>query len=204
MNKLMKVNMHKPERQSGFSLVEVLVTLIVTSVALLSSATLQLQSKRSMYDSAQRTTAAHMANDLFSRMRANPTELATYVPVGTIGNGTLAVPADNCLNPAVTCTDTQLAIFDLWQWEQHLDGQLETNNLGAAAGGLLTPTVCITGPPPPLGAGAAGYYTVAIAWRGLTNTGNPIVNNCGAGSGNYGAGDAFRRVLVVQSFLSVT
>lgn len=100
--------MLKFQRQIGFSLVEVLVTLIVTSVALLSSATLQLQSKRSMFDSAQRTTAAHLANDLFSRMRANPTELASYVPPGNIGSGTLAAPADNCLDPLGACTDTQL------------------------------------------------------------------------------------------------
>jgi len=192
--------MHKPKRQSGFSLVEVLVTLVVTSVALLSSATLQLQSKRSMFDSAQRTTAAHLANDFFSRMRANPTELLTYIPIGNIGNGTLAAPANNCLDPLVVCTDTQMALFDLWQWEQHLDGQLEINNAGGASGGLMTATACITGPPG--GPGVSGYYTVAIAWRGLADTGNPAINNCGVGAGNYGAGDVFRRVLVVQSFVS--
>jgi type IV pilus modification protein PilV len=194
--------MRKFQRQTGFSLVEILVTLIVTSVALLSSATLQLQSKRSMFDSAQRTTAAHLVNDLFGRMRANPTELATYVPPANIGNGTLAVPAANCLDPAVDCSDTQMAIFDLWQWEQHVDGQLEINNQGAAAGGLMSATACITGPPG--GPGNTGYYTIAIAWRGLIDTGNPIINNCGAGTGTYGAGDAFRRVLVVQSFVNAT
>jgi len=167
--------MHKPKRQSGFSLVEVLVTLVVTSVALLSSATLQLQSKRSMFDS-------------------------TYIPIGNIGNGTLAAPANNCLDPLVVCTDTQMALFDLWQWEQHLDGQLEINNAGGASGGLMTATACITGPPG--GPGVSGYYTVAIAWRGLADTGNPAINNCGVGAGNYGAGDVFRRVLVVQSFVS--
>lgn len=194
--------MHRTKRQSGFSLVEVLVTLVVTSVALLSSATLQLQSKRSMFDSAQRTTAAHLANDLFSRMRANPTELLSYIPVGNIGSGTLAAPANNCLDPLVVCTDTQLAVFDLWQWEQHLDGQLETNNTGGAAGGLMSATACITGP---AGApGTSGYYTVVLAWRGLADTGNPAINNCGAGVGTYGAGDVFRRVLVVQSFVSAT
>jgi hypothetical protein len=41
-----------------------------------------------------------------------------------------------------------------------------------------------------------------IAWRGLADTGNPAINNCGAGTGNYGAGNVFRRVLVVQSFVS--
>ena len=48
-------------RQTGFSMVEVMIALLVVSVALLSSVALQLLSKRSNYDAAQRTTAAHLA-----------------------------------------------------------------------------------------------------------------------------------------------
>jgi type IV pilus assembly protein PilV len=190
--------MFKSRQQIGFTLVEVLVTLVITSVALLSSASLQLLSKRSMYDSAQRTTAAHLANDLFSRMRANPANLAAYIPGGTIGTTTLAVPGANCLAAGVVCSDAQMAIFDLWQWEQHLDGQLERNVAGTAAGGLTNATACITGPV----GGGTGNYTVAIAWRGMSDTVNPVLNNCGVGVGNYGAANEYRRIFVVQSFIS--
>ena len=50
----------------GFSMVEVMITLLVVSVALLSSVSLQVLSKRSNYDAAQRTTAAHLAEDLLA------------------------------------------------------------------------------------------------------------------------------------------
>jgi len=185
-------------RQTGFSLVEVLVTLVITTIALLSSVSMQMLSKRAVYDSSQRTTAAHLAGDLFNRMRSNSSVLVSYLPVGTIGSGTLgAAPAINCLAPGVVCTDAQMAGFDLWQWEQHIDGQLETAG-GNATGGLNAAVACITGPV----GGGSGNYTLAIAWRGMTGLSDPAGNNCGAGSGFYGNSNEYRRILVVQSFIA--
>ena len=193
-----EVEHRKIGHETGFSLVEVLVTLVITTIALLSSVSLQILSKRAVYDGSQRTTAAHLADDLLSRMRSNSGVLANYIPAGPIGSGTLGnAPANNCLNPGVTCTDLEMSGFDLWQWEQHIDGQLSTAG-GNATGGLNSAAACITGPV----GGGTGNYTVAIAWRGMTNSLNPTVNNCGAGSGFYGDGDAYRRVLVVQSFIA--
>jgi type IV pilus assembly protein PilV len=193
-----KINMKFIHRETGFSLVEVLVTLVITTIALLSSVSMQMLSKRAVYDSSQRTTAAHLTGDLFNRMRSNSSVLVNYLPAGTIGSGTLgAAPAFNCLNPGVVCTDAQMASFDLWQWEQHIDGQLEIAGANAT-GGLNAAVVCITGP----AGGGSGNYSVAIAWRGMTELVNPAVNNCGAGSGFYGDGNEYRRILVVQSFIA--
>ena len=184
--------------QRGFSLVEVLVTLVVTTVALLSSASLQLLSKRSNYDAAQRTTAAHLANDLFNRMRSNPEALFAYIPGGTLGGGSLGTaPGSDCLDPGVTCTDAQMAAFDLWQWEQHMDGMLE-ERANKGTGGLSNAAACITGP------GGTGNYSVAIAWRGMTDTVNPATDNCGVGIGDYGTGNVYRRVLVIRSFIGAS
>ncbi len=69
---------------------------------------------------------------------------------------------------------------------------------GAATGGLTYPTACVTGP----AFGGAGNYTIAIAWRGLTESSDPQNNACGQGTGNYGTGDKYRRVMVIQTFLS--
>lgn len=179
-------------------MIEVLITLVIASVALLSSAGLQLQSKRSNYDSAQRTTAAHLAEDLLERMRSNPQGLLDYTLAGQLGGGAMGTaPATDC--GVADCTATELAGYDLWNWEQVLDGAQE---IGAAgnAGGLAFPTACITGP----GFGANGVYTVAIAWRGTTGTVNPGVDPCGATSGSYGAGNEYRRILVVRSYISAT
>ena len=174
------------------------MTLLVVSVGLLSAASLQLLSKRSNFDAAQRTTAAHLAEDLFSRMRTNGNGLVNYIPGGTLGGDVLgAAPAVNCQDPIANCTPAQLAAYDLWQWEEQLDGEFEASG-GQARGGLTSPTVCITGPV----FGSAGTYTIAIAWRGMTDMADPQINTCGQGSGNYGTGDRYRRVMVMQTFLN--
>lgn len=189
--------MNKDKRQIGFSLIEILVTILIMSIALLSSATLQMLSKRGNVDAAQRTTAAHLAGDLFSRMRANRAALANYIPAGTIGTGSVAVPAANCLNPAVVCTALQMAAFDMWQWEQHLDGQMEQVG-GNGTGGLNLATACITGP----AGGISGDYRIVIAWRGMVETSNPVIDGCGVGVQDYGTDNRYRRILVMQSFVS--
>jgi type IV pilus assembly protein PilV len=185
-------------KQTGSNLIEVLVTLVVVSVGLLSAMSLQLLSKRSNFDAAQRTVAANLSQDLFARMRTNPNGLITYIPGGTLGGDVLgAAPAVDCQAVGANCTPTQLANYDRWHWEQQLDGAFETT-AGTATGGLTAPTACVTGPV----AGGAGNYTIAIAWRGLTESSNPAINACGQGTGNYGSGDRYRRVMVVQTFLS--
>jgi hypothetical protein len=66
-----------------------------------------------------------------------------------------------------------------------------------AAGGIMTPTLCISGP----AGGGAGTYEVAIAWYGSVSLENSDIDDCGEGTGKYGDGDANRRVLQVATFI---
>ena len=196
----MSLTFRHPQRQSGFGLIEILITILVLAVGLLSAASLQLLSKRSNYDAAQRTTAAHLAQDLLERMRSNSAALNDYVPAGELGGDTLGdVPVVNCADPGVNCTPADVAAYDLWQWEEVLDGELENAN-GAAAGGLSAPTACVNGP----GFGGTGTYSISIAWRGMTELDDPELDDCGAGTGKYGDGDRYRRVLVIRTFLNAS
>jgi type IV pilus assembly protein PilV len=58
-------------KQTGFTLVEVLVALIVLSVGLLGVAGLQLFGLRGNVSASSRTQASYFANDIIDRMRAN-------------------------------------------------------------------------------------------------------------------------------------
>jgi len=58
-------------KQTGFTLVEVLVALIVLSVGLLGEAGLQLFGLRGNVSASSRTQASYFANDIIDRMRAN-------------------------------------------------------------------------------------------------------------------------------------
>jgi len=186
-----------PRQQGGFSLIEVLVTTVVLSIGVLGIAGLNAFSQRASFESVQRSTAAELAYALLEDMRANSAALGVYLATPVVGRGSLgAEPAPTCDAIGAPCSAAEFATHSLWQWEQMLDGGMETS-LGADTGGLVTPTACIDGAP----GGAAGVYTVTIVWRGVTQLVDPALNNCGAGTGLYGAGNDLRRMVVVQSYI---
>ena len=186
----------RPLLQSGFSLIELLVALVVFTIGLLAVAGLQMVSKQANYESLQRTTAAQIANGLLEDMRTNGNGIDTYLAAGDLGGGSQgAEPAPNCSSGS-ECNAAEKATFDLWVWEQMLDGSLEMN-AGTAAGGLLLPTLCIGGPL----LGGAGTYQVTIVWRGSASITNVSASLCGAVSGNYGVQNVLRRIVQVPTFI---
>lgn len=63
---------HPHRRQRGFTLIEVLVTVVLISVGLLSIASLQLTTLRSNQEAYVRSQASVLAGDILDRIRANP------------------------------------------------------------------------------------------------------------------------------------
>jgi len=187
------------KRTGGFSLLELLITLVIFSVGLLTVAGLQTVSKQANYEAIQRTTASQIANGMLENMRINGDAINIYVGAADIGQGSRGgEPAPNCKDANV-CNSAQKAAHDLWYWEQMLDGNLETNG-GVGTGGLHLPAMCITGPP----GGIAGIYVVTIAWRGTASINNSVNNPCGAASGDYGAANEFRRIIQIPTFIDPT
>jgi|SRR5690554_97094 len=64
--------------QRGINMVEVLVTIVITSVGLLGLNSLQLQASRSTLDSGNRSQAVWVLEDLTNRMRANIVGIEHY------------------------------------------------------------------------------------------------------------------------------
>ncbi|WP_339414400.1 type IV pilus modification protein PilV [Pseudomonas sp. EA_35y_Pfl2_R5] len=64
----------------GFSLIEVLVALLLTTIGILGMVALQGRSIQYTQDSVQRNTAVELTNDLIEVMRANPNELFNMAP----------------------------------------------------------------------------------------------------------------------------
>jgi type IV pilus assembly protein PilV len=185
----------------GFSMIEILVALLLISVGFMNIAGLQTAAKKANYASLQRTTAAILMRDVAEKMRANPVALGEYLTAsGGIGGGTLTQPSVTCTSSA-TCNPLQLAAYDMWLWEQAIDGANESRSINGTAtntGGLVNPTACVSGP----AGGLAGVYTITLVWRGLNELSNVSVDACGTGAGKYGANEEFRRILSVRTYIS--
>ncbi len=117
----------------GFTLLEVLVSLVIFSIGLLGLAGLQILSMKLTSDSMLRTVAAVLANDMVDRMRANvaattlgitspynnPTGTSTGNPscLGLSGSGT-------AIN--TSCSSTDMAGEDFYEWYANINGAAAT------------------------------------------------------------------------------
>lgn len=174
----------------GYSLLEVLVALVLVSIALLGLAGLQIRAQQVEVEAYQRSQAMLLVNDMINRIAVNRdddiweqcyalSDSATGTPF--LGTGSGAIPA--C--PAGVGAQADLADADMAAWDDLLEGASETVG-GNNVGGLAGARGCIyfdIGPPKAV--------TVAVAWQGEAESGAPA-DNCATGL--YGD-ESLRRVV---------
>lgn len=124
---------HFRRSQSGFTLIEILVTVFVFSIGLLGVASLQAVSKKANFDATQRTIANTLAADIITRMRANSSVVSSYITTD-VSTVVPDVPNPDCQAAGTTCTPGELAAYDLWSWDQAIEGDTTTSG-GNSAGG---------------------------------------------------------------------
>lgn len=100
--------------QSGFSLIEVLVALIVLAVGLLGMASLTVHSLQSNQGAYMRSQASVLAYDIAERMRFNYEGAAAATTVYTAASATLPTCGES------GCTAAQQAQLDVSTWRAAL------------------------------------------------------------------------------------
>jgi type IV pilus assembly protein PilV len=105
----LELNMQK---QQGFSLIEVLVTMVIISFGLLGIAGVIVNSMKNNQSSYARTQASVLANDIIDRMRAN--RVTAEGAVAPAAN-----PYDIAIGTAVAAGNT-VVLNDLSQWRTAL------------------------------------------------------------------------------------
>lgn len=110
------------KKNKGLTLIEVLVTITITSIGLMGLVSLQMQAVRATTDSGNRSQAIWVFNDIVNRIHANEVASDLYITNGPVNCA--AVPATVCsayhtgsvLVPAAAeCTGLQLAQWDLFE-----------------------------------------------------------------------------------------
>jgi len=125
----------------GVSMIEVLVSIVISSIGLLALAGVNAASVRYTKMSQYRATATQLANDMGERMRANRGSPASAVAPIKPDTGFFAgsydfasdfagqatpvtLPTEQCNAAGSSCTPAQIAALDLAQWRILVRDQL--------------------------------------------------------------------------------
>jgi len=141
--------------QAGFSMLEVLISLVLIAVAMFGNAGLQLNAMKFAKGAATRMQAVILANELAERMEANKAgSFAGNYVVASVSS-TASTAATNCAT--TPCSSSALAAYDLAEW---------TARVGATLPGSSWQIIQLT-------AGDPSTYSIVVNWedrRANTNT----------------------------------
>ncbi len=175
----------------GFSMLEVLITLVIMGVGVLGLAMAQARMQRADFEAYQRAQALVLLSDIVDRINANRaaagcyafTNAATGTPyAGAAGPGSLGAPA--CALGGATAEQIARATADLVEWDALLRGAATTSGTGSV-GAMIGARGCVSFDVP------TSTYTVVVAWQGLHETFAPTV---ACANGLYGA-ETLRRAV---------
>ncbi|MCQ4347664.1 type IV pilus modification protein PilV [Pseudomonas stutzeri] len=187
------MNMRSSSRggaQAGFSLIEILVTLLILAIGLLGLAGLQTRMLTTELESFQRSQALVLAQDMVNRINANRVAARSSAYSGSTVYGTGNTLGDSGCGGA----------DDLCQWSQALKGAgTRSADDGSIVGALVGARGCVE---TVSGVGASEVVLrVTVVWQGMTST---VAPSLGCGQGLYGADDGMRRavsMLVTLAYL---
>lgn len=173
--------------QTGFSLLEVLITMVVLAVGLLGLAGLQGRAINAETESFSRGQAMMLANELTDRMGANLAEVKTSTTASTgynqqdgasiktvfgtgytnncitAGNNTSTLQAQCCAGKI------SMAARDLCEWDLALKGIAESTASGGKIGGMSGARACVFQTTP-------SEFEIDVVWQsrdiGVIGSGN--------------------------------
>ena len=162
-------------KQTGSTLIEVLIALLVLTIGLQGIASMQYQSIKDNFDSTQRSHGVFSAQELINRIRANPTgrENGRYNFNGDpCGLGARPVPfcADVNTAAAAVCGEAEMATFDIWESICPTPNQSHAQNNSQ----LINPNLiiqCVGG------CSTTAEFDLTLQWQSKSVTDDNVANN---------------------------
>lgn len=165
--------------ESGFALIEILVSLLIAAFGLVAMAGLQTRAAAMELEANQRAQALVLLQDMAERITANRIQAPSYVG-DDLG---LSASAQNCESLST------LAAQDVCAWSDRLRGASVVRG-GRNIGAMIGARGCVTSP-------ASSTYVVTVAWQGDMPSGAPAAA-CGRNA--YGNDSLRRAVSTVVQF----
>lgn len=158
----------------GFTMIEVLVTIVIICLGLLGLAQLHVRIQQAELEAYQRAQALTLLADMVSRINANRQTAPCYAITVSAGTPYLGAAGSDHLG-APSCmgfgsaSNQARAVTDMTAWDGFLNGTSETKS-GAAVGAMIAARGCVSFD------AATNTYTVAIAWQGISDLPAPTVS----------------------------
>lgn len=174
---------------NGFSLIEVMVSLVILVIGLIGIFNLHIISKQGSFESFQQTQASYYANDIVNRMRMNRPELTNYKGTYTGASSAPTKACDVAIGGNSICSRTETRLWDLYQWQQSFLGDNEKVS-GDRVGGLDSATACID---------VSGMnVTVVMTWRGISTSSDGL-SDASSFAKSCGTSSNRRRALIINT-----
>ena len=196
------------QRHSGFTLIEVMVTLLVLVIGLLGVIGMQSHAAAVEFESYQRGQALALARDMQSRVLSSRGALTGYLNAAVsstdgsvyFGNGsgaaTYVIEGGNCIAPTVGDVVSE-AKYQACSWGRDLQGvaQKEGDN---AVGAMVGARGCVMQVNPPNLNALADLYIVVV-WQGIGVRAEPPADSpSGECASDVNFGSGLRRGLSVR------
>lgn len=186
----MTTMIHK-RKNAGFSMIEVLITMVIILVGLLSIAALQAKAQIAEFESYQRAQGLILMSDIIDRMVLNKETISCFEITNNTTSGTPYMGADGANHMGAPACSASTAAYNnqadttLNYLDDLLEGAAETSADGNDVGAMIGARACISydntteidAQP------GTGLYTVVVTWQALAALSAPTAN---CANGMYG------------------